>query len=52
MTDRKKVRIMLPAGICYHGVILSEDDIFIIILDKFKKEVRLNKSNIISMEIS
>ena len=51
MTDRKKVRIMLPNGICYHGEILSENDKFIVILDKFKREVQLNKSYIISLEV-
>ena len=51
MTERKKVRIMLPGNICYHGFILSEDEIFVIIKDKFGQEVRLNKSHIISMEV-
>lgn len=51
MTDRKKVRIVLPNNIYYHGEILSEDEHFIIILDKYKQEVRLNKAHIISMEV-
>ena len=42
---------MLPNSICYHGEIILEDEHFIIILDKFKQEVRLNKNHIISLEV-
>jgi len=52
MTERKKVRIVLLNNIFYHGVIISEDDIFIVIIDKFQNEVRLNKNQIVSMEVS
>ena len=52
MVERKKVRIMLKNSICYHGVLIGEDDIFITIIDKFDKEVRLNKSQILSLEVT
>jgi len=51
MTERKKVRIVLPNNIFYSGTIISEDDIFVIIIDKFGEEVRLNKNHIVSMEV-
>ena len=47
----KKVRIILPNNIFYHGTIVSEDSTFLIILDKFGSEVRLNKSQMVSLEV-
>ena len=53
MTDRtgQKVRIILIGDRFYSGVILSEDDVLIVIKDKFGAEVSLGKSAIISMEV-
>jgi len=47
----KKIRIVLPNNIYYHGTVISEDDIFLTIIDKFQQEVRLNKNHIVSMEV-
>ena len=51
-TDRtgKKVRIILIGDRFYSGVILSEDDLLIVIKDKFGLEVSIGKNAIISME--
>ena len=53
MTDRigQHVRIVLVGDRYYSGKIISEDDLMIIILDKFGKEVSLGKSSIISLRI-
>ena len=47
----KKVNFVLPNNIFYLGKVISEDKIFFVIIDKFGKEIRLNKSHIISMEV-
>ncbi len=49
MKEGKRVRIIMPNNICYHGKIISEDEIFVVIIDKFKEKVRLNKKHIISL---
>ena len=53
MTDRKgqTVRIVLIGDRYYTGKIIEEDNLMIIILDKYNKEVSLGKSSIISMEV-
>lgn len=50
--EGQKVSIILIGGFHYSGVILSEDEIFLIIRDKFNKEVSLNKRQIEKMEVS
>jgi RNase P/RNase MRP subunit p29 len=50
-TIGKRIRILLPNNICYHGVVLDENENFLIIKDKFNNEVKLNKNHIISLEI-
>lgn len=47
----KKIKVVLPNQIFYNGKIINEDETFIFIIDKFGSEVRLNKSQIISMEV-
>lgn len=47
----KKVRIVLQNNIFYSGKILAEDENFLTILDKFNFKVRLNKNQIISLEV-
>jgi len=47
----KRIRILLPNNICYHGIILKENEIFLSIKDKFGHEVKLNKNHIVSMEV-
>lgn len=51
MYKNKEIRIFLQKGIVYHGKYISEDETFIIILDRYGKEVRINKSNIQNLEI-
>jgi len=53
MTDRvgQRVRIILIGDRFYSGKIISEDENLIVIIDKFKQEVSLGKSSIISMEV-
>lgn len=46
----QKVRIILVGNRFYSGTILREDDLLIVIRDKFGMEVSLGKSAIISME--
>jgi len=51
-TDRvgKKVRLILVGNRFYSGIILDEDQFFIILKDKFGERVTLGKNSIISME--
>lgn len=47
----KEVRIILVGQIFYHGKIIFEDKDFIVIKDKFTKEVSLSKPQILSVEV-
>jgi small nuclear ribonucleoprotein (snRNP)-like protein len=47
----QRVRIILTGNRFYSGTILSEDNLLIVIKDKFGVEVSLGKSAIISMEV-
>ena len=53
VTDRtgQRVRIILVGDRFYSGIILSEDNSLIVIIDKFGAEVSLGKNSIISMEV-
>jgi hypothetical protein len=48
----KSCRIILIGDFHYSGTILSEDEYFITIQDKFNKQVSLQKSRIEAMEVS
>jgi hypothetical protein len=41
-----KVHIILSNNFSYTGTIISEDEFFITLLDKFNEEVRLGKKDI------
>lgn len=47
----KRVRMILVGDRYYSGIILKEDDLLILIKDKFNQEVSIGKSAIISMEV-
>lgn len=49
--DGKRVRIILIGNFHYSGFIISEDDMFITINDKFGKEVSIRKDRIEMMEV-
>jgi sRNA-binding regulator protein Hfq len=46
MREGVRVQIFLTTGHHYSGKIISEDEIFLIILDKFGERVSLNKKDI------
>ena len=46
-----RVRIVLVNGFHYTGTILSEDDLILIIRDKFNSEVSLRKADIQILEV-
>jgi len=47
----KRVRIILVGNRFYSGVILSENDLTLTILDKFHSEVSIGKASLISLEV-
>lgn len=47
----KRVRLILNNNFHYSGVVVCEDEFFIILIDKFSKEVRLSKNSILSLEV-
>jgi len=47
----KRVRLILIGDRFYSGVIISENDLTITILDKFNSEVSIGKSALISLEV-
>lgn len=50
MTDgRRYIKIFLLDGIFYSGRVISEDENFIVISDKFNERVSINKKAIRSM---
>lgn len=54
MTDSRigqKARFILVGDRHYSGKIISEDEFFITILDKFQQQVSFGKNAIISMEV-
>ncbi len=46
----KKVRLVLMNGFHYSGLILSLNEDFFVLLDKFGKEVTINKKSIQAIE--
>ena len=48
----KRVRIILIGNHYYSGIVLSEDDSFITIRDKFSKQVSIQKNRIETLEVS
>lgn len=48
--QNKKVRLVLMNGFHYSGLVLSVNGDFIILLDKYKKEVTINKNSIQAIE--
>lgn len=47
----KKIRLILTNNFHYSGRVISEDELFLIIIDKFNKECRLSKKSIMSLEV-
>ena len=47
----KKIRLILKNGFHYSGEIISEDDLFLILNDKFGKEVQIAKSSLEVLEV-
>lgn len=47
----KKIRLILTNNFHYSGCVISDGDLFLIITDKFGKEVRISKKSILSLEV-
>ena len=47
----KKIRIILTNNFHYSGKVVSDDGYFLILIDKFGREVRIAKNSILSLEV-
>lgn len=51
MQAGQKIRLILKDNLHFNGEILEENDTFLIIKDKFSKQVYINKTEIKTLEV-